>query len=93
MKLTVSSLALAAATLSAMPAFADCTVKNDTKYNFDVTYGNVSNHSFGSNHVEKFPKGSVSGKSKDGKSFSLSCGGSESWNVAEKAGAIVAEKK
>ncbi len=92
MNRTLAALAFAAACFAA-PALADCTVKNDTKFDFVVTYGNVSNHSFGSNHIEQFPKGSVSGKSKDGKSFSLSCGGSESWNVAEKGGAVVAEKK
>ena len=52
--------------------YGDCSIKNDTKYDFTVTYGNVSNRSFGANHIENFPKGSISGTA-GAKSFSASC--------------------
>ncbi len=78
-----------AAFLMAGSALADCTIKNDTKFDFSVTAGNVSNRSFGSNHVEQFPKGAISGTSKDGKSFSATCAGSEHLIVKEDGGAVV----
>ena len=79
--------------LTSTSALADCSIKNDTKYDFTVTAGNVSNRSFGANHVESFAKGSITGTSKGGKSFSTTCSGSEYLVVKEQEGAVVVTKR
>ncbi len=77
----------------AQGVFASCSVKNGTKYNFSVTQGNVSNRSFGSNHVDSFPTGSFSGNDGKGHSFSATCNASESLEVTEQNGTIVVKKR
>lgn len=79
--------------LLAHSVFASCSVKNGTKYNFSVTYGNTSNRSFGSNHIDSFPAGSISGNDGKGHSFSATCNGSESLEVTEQNGTILVKKR
>lgn len=79
--------AILALSLSAN-AYASCQIKNETSKHFTVEYGNVSNRSFGSNHVDSFPAGTISGKSKDGKSFSGSCKDGDRLVIKEENGII-----
>ena len=74
-------------------AYASCQIKNETSKDFTVEYGNVSNRSFGANHIDSFPAGSISGKSKDGKSFSGSCVDGESLVIKEENGIIKMKKR
>ena len=77
----------------AAPAFADCTIKNDTKHDFTVKAGNVSNRAFGANNIQSFPRGPISGTSKSGKSFSATCNDREYLVVTEKDGAILVKPR
>jgi hypothetical protein len=91
MKLKIAAV-LIALSFSAN-AYASCEIKNETSKNFTVEYGNISNRSFGSNHIDTFPAGSISGKSKDGASFSGSCSDGERLVIKEENGTIKMKKR
>jgi hypothetical protein len=74
-------------------AYASCQIKNETSKDFTVEYGNVSNRSFGANNVDTFPAGSISGKSKDGASFSGSCNDGDRLVIKEENGTIKMKKR
>ena len=74
-------------------AYASCQIKNETSNDFTVEYGNVSNRSFGSNHIDTFPAGSISVKSKDGASFSGSCVDGDRLVIKEENGTIKMKKR
>ena len=74
-------------------AYASCQIKNETSKDFTVEYGNVSNRSFGANNIDSFPAGSVSGKSKDGASFSGSCNDGDKMVIKEENGIIKMKKR
>ncbi len=74
-------------------AYASCQIKNETSKDFTVEYGNVSNRSFGANHIDTFPAGSISGKSKDGTSFSGSCNDGDSLVIKIENGIVKMKKR
>jgi hypothetical protein len=71
----IASLATSAALLAALaaPAAAGCRIRNETKYSFTVTSGNVSNQKVGSNTTTTIAAGTITGKSDDGKTIGGSC--------------------
>ena len=75
----------------ALPAFAGCRIKNETKYSFKVESGNVSNQSVGAHTTTSIASGKIRAVSKDGKSVGGSCRDGDSIKIVEDRGVLVIE--
>ena len=71
----------------ALPAFAgECSVHNDTGWDFKVESGNTSNQSVDAHTETSIESGHFKGKSEDGKSISGTCHDGEHIEITEKDG-------
>jgi hypothetical protein len=81
---------LLAAALFALPAFADCTVRNDTRYDFDVDSGAATKQAVASHTKVQIASGKITGMSKKGKKqLSGNCKDGENIQIKEERGTIM----
>jgi hypothetical protein len=73
-------------TLQATRAMASCRITNETKLDFVVSSGNVSNQKVNANATTTIEAGKVSGKSVEGRTISGSCKDGASLVIREKNG-------
>jgi hypothetical protein len=76
----------AALTLQATRAMASCRITNETKIDFVVSSGNVSNQKVNANATTTIEAGKVSGKSAEGRNISGSCKDGASLVIREQNG-------
>jgi hypothetical protein len=85
--------ALVATTALAAPAYANCRIKNETKWSFKIESGNVSNQSVGANTTTSIAPGTIKGKDeKAGKTISGSCKTGERIKIIDDKGVPVIVK-
>lgn len=92
-RITTLFIAAAAVSVFSAEAFASCSVKNRTKYDFTVTSGNTSNQKLRGNSSMSIASGTITGESSEGKTISGSCKDGDSLVVEEKRGVPVLEHK
>lgn len=81
-------LALAAA-FSASPAFARCSIHNDTGESFTIESGNVSNQRIGAHTQSSINAGTIKAKADSGKSVGGSCRDGDSVEIKLSGGVLV----
>lgn len=65
-KMHILALAAISAPLAAMPAYASCTISNNTDYSFTIDSGNTTNQSVSANGTTSIDSGNIVGKSSKG---------------------------
>jgi hypothetical protein len=80
--------------LLSAPALASCSIHNDTKWDFKVESGNVSNQSVEAHSQTTINAGKIKGKDeKEGKTISGSCKDGDSLEITDEDGIPVLEVK
>ncbi len=93
MKLVVAATFVSATLISAVSS-ANCSIHNDTGYDFKVESGNTSNQSVGAHTSTSIASGKIIGKDeKSGKSISGSCKDGDKLEVTDDHGVPVLSVK
>ena len=82
------ALAIIATPLAAMPAYATCTISNETDYDFIIKSGNYTNQSVGKNTTSSIASGTIVGQSSGG-TVSGSCSDGSRVKIIKKDGALI----
>lgn len=92
-RLATFFVAAVAVSVFSAEAFASCSVKNRTKYDFNVTSGNTSNQRLRGNSSMSIASGTITGESPEGKTISESCKDGDDLVIEEKRGVPVTTHK
>lgn len=77
------------AAFAASPAFARCSIHNDTGESFTIQSGSVSNQRIGAHTTSSIEHGTIIAKSDSGKSVGGSCSNGQSVEIKLASGVIV----
>ncbi len=76
-------------TFAASPAFARCSIRNDTGESFTIQSGNVSNQRVGAHTTTSIEHGTIVAKADSGKSVGGACANGQSVEIKLSGGVLV----